>query len=191
MIVKFLPVLLPLPPFISAQKQSLPPASSRFHQYRYGDNLKMGQVNCVQFVGAVVERLLERPLKKDEEDAVYIRYKFDDLNDAVHSGDARTQGIQNALCNVIKAGTSVSPKDVAVGDFVQYWIQKKDGSWLGHSAIVVKIIAKENADVRVAIYGSHKSTNGIAVTDFGGQGLSLVGPDRKVYVVRFKGPNAK
>ena len=161
-------------------------AAEKFNGFSYGDSICEKQVNCVQFSAAVVERLMGRPLTGAECDAILIRYDFEDLNKAIQDRDAKTRGVQYALCAILKRGIEAPPMDVQPGDFIQYWIRKSDGSWTGHSAIVAKVINRGQADVRVALYGSHKSTNGIATTDFGGDGLSLVGDDRRVYIARYK-----
>ncbi len=160
-------------------------AAQRFSGFTYGPDQSKKQIDCVQFTGAVVEALLKRPLTKAETDALYIRGRFEDLNAAVESGDARTRGIQTALADLIKRGTAVAAADVREGDFVQYWIRRKDGKWAGHSAVVSRVFKDAEGAAAIAIFSSNQSTNGIAEMDFGAKGLSLRGTDRRFYFVRF------
>jgi len=165
-------------------------AAEKYSGFTYGADRSRKQIDCVQFTGAVVEALLKRPLTKEETDALYIRYKFDDLAAAVSGEDARTKGIQRALTEVNKCGAAVPPASVQAGDFVQYWIKGRDGKWAGHSALVSKVFTDAAGPSAIAIYSSNKSTNGIAEMDFAGRGLSLRQPDRKFYFVRFRAPAA-
>ncbi len=172
-------------PAIDAVASAREVASTRFSDFTYGHQIDKKQIDCVQFMGAVTESLLHRALTKDETDALFIRYDFKDLDAAVASEDPRTRGIQRALAEVIKRGSVVETSDVQRGDFVQYWIKGKDGKWLGHSALVTRVLTDNQGPAAIAIYGSNKSTGGIAETDFGGGGVSLRKPDRKFYFVRF------
>jgi hypothetical protein len=160
-------------------------ASVRFPDFTYGHRIDKKQIDCVQFMGAVTESLLHRPLTREETDALFIRYDFKDLDEAVASEDPRTRGIQRALAEVIRRGTVVEMPHVQRGDFVQYWILGKDGKWMGHSALVTRVLTDGQGPAAIAIYGSNKSTGGIAETDFGGGGVSLRKPGRKFYFVRF------
>lgn len=162
-------------------------AAERFKGFTYGPAQAQRQVDCVQFTGAVVEALLRRPLNKAETDALYIRHPFADLQAAVAGGDARTKGIQHALAEIMRQGIVVEPAQVRPGDFVQYWIQRKEGAWAGHSAIVTKVFTDAHGAAAIAIYSSNKSTNGIAEMNFGGKGLAIRGGDRRFYFVRFTG----
>ena len=162
-------------------------AAARFAGFKYGSRLDQRQLNCVQFTGAVTESLIKRSLTKEETDALYIRYPFDNLDAAVAGEDPRTKGIQRALTDFVKQGTAIDLPNIQAGDFVQYWIKGKDGKWAGHSAIVTKVFTDAEGPSGIAIYSSNKSTDGIAEMDFGGQGLSLKKPDRKFYFVRLKG----
>jgi hypothetical protein len=166
-------------------------AAQRFGGFTYGHDQNRKQIDCVQFTGVVVEALLKRPLTKEETDALYIRYRFDDLNASVAGDDARTKGIQRALTEVMKCGEAVTTASVRAGDFVQYWIKGRDGKWAGHSAIVSKVFTDAAGPSAIAIYSSNKATNGIAEMDFDGRGLALRQPDRKFYFVRFRMPAAE
>ena len=164
-------------------------ASEKFSDFSYGSNMQKKQINCVQFIGEVVSRLLSRPLTDPEIDAIYIKTKFDDLNHAVDVGDEKTKGVLYAFTKVMKCGREVRHDDARAGDFVQYWIKKKNGEWMGHSAILAKVWKGADGVNRAAIYGANQSTNGIAETAFkGNEGLRLNGPDRRVYIVRFELP---
>ncbi len=162
-------------------------ASEKFSGFSYGSDMQKKQINCVQFIGAVVSRLLSRPLTEQEIDAIYIKTKFDDLNHAVDVGDERTKGVSFAFTKVLKCGREVRHDEATAGDFVQYWIKKKNGEWMGHSAILAKVWEGADGVNRAAIYGANQSTNGIAETAFNGnEGLRLNGADRRVYIVRFE-----
>lgn len=176
------PATASLPDVVGAAKQV---AAARFAGFKYGSRQDQGQLNCVQFTGAVTESLIKRSLTKEETDALYIRYSFENLDAAVAGEDPRTKGIQRALTEFVKQGTAIDLPNVQSGDFVQYWIKGKDGKWAGHSAIVTKVFTDAAGPAAIAIYSSNKSTDGIAEMDFGGQGLSLRKPDRKFYFVRF------
>lgn len=160
-------------------------AGERFEGFTYGAALDRKQINCVQFTGAVVEALLGRALTKEETDALYIRYHFEDLQAAVESGEERTKGIQRALAEVMKCGAAVEATKVQAGDFVQYWIKGQDGKWAGHSAVVSRVFSDAEGPAGIAIYSSNRSTNGIAEMDFEGRGLSLRKDGRRFYFVRF------
>ncbi len=159
---------------------------TKFAGFTYGDDLSHRQVNCVQFVACVIEELMGRKLSEAELKTVYIDFKFDNIAEAVEKGDVRTAGVQNALVNKMKCAIVVSVAEVQPGDFLQYWIKRNDGSWMGHSCIVSRILPNANGEKRVAIYGSHKSTNGIADQDFNNEGLNLSDPSRKIYIARIK-----
>ena len=162
-------------------------AERRFAGFTYGPRQDRRQIDCVQFTGAVMEDLLQRPLTRTETDALYIRYTFPDLNAAVAGDDPRTRGIQRAVTDFLHCGMAVPVSGVQAGDFVQYWIKGKTGQWAGHSAIVTRVYTDSAGPAAIAIYSSNKSTNGIAEMDFDGQGLSLRKPERRFYFVRFTG----
>ena len=160
-------------------------ASGKYKGWKYGPEASKKQVDCVQFVQAVVEEELKSTVDKKIRDAILIRYKFKDLGAAVAKGDKRTRGVQYALVDLLKRGTAVPPKDAKKGDLIQYWMKKKDGTWFGHSAVISSVHKnpKDPSKVSVILYGAHKSLGKIGDTT---KKLRLYGADRKIYVVRIK-----
>jgi hypothetical protein len=166
-------------------------ASKRFFGFKYGSDMQKKQINCVQFISEVVSCLVGRPLAETEIDAIYIKTNFDDLNQSVDAGDEKTKGVVYAFTKILKCGREISHEEAKSGDFIQYWIKKKNGDWMGHSAIIAKVWKGADGVNRAAIYGAHQSTNGIAETAFkGNEGLRLSGADRRVYIARFELPQS-
>lgn len=163
-------------------------ANTRFQGFTYGHNAAKKQVDCVQFLQAVLEDLLARELTQSERDAVLIDYHFADLGSAVVSCDPRTKGIVRAIAETIGCGKEVEPRQIRPGDFVQYWYKTSGGKWLGHASVVSRVWSPKEGDIRVAIFGSHKSKNRICENDFDGDGLCLTKPGRIVYAARFERP---
>lgn len=164
-------------------------ASEKFSGFKYGSDMEKKQINCVQFIGEIVSRLLRRPLTETEVDAIYIKTKFDDLNHAVAGGNEKTKGVVYAFTKILKCGREVGHEEANSGDFVQYWIKNRNGDWIGHSAIISRVWKGSDGIQRAAIYGAHQSTDGIAETAFKGNvGLRLNGVDRRVYIARFEVP---
>jgi hypothetical protein len=163
-------------------------AETRFPDFAYGHNAAKKQVDCVQFLQAVLEDLLARDLTEAESDAVLIDYRFDDLGSAVVGRDPRTKGVVRAIAETIACGREIRVSDVAPGDFVQYWYKSRSGKWLGHASVVSRVWRPQEGDIRVAIFGSHKSKNRICENDFGGDGLCITKVGRVVYVARFEPP---
>jgi hypothetical protein len=158
---------------------------TQYAGWKYGPSAGKQEVDCVQFVASVVQKELGRELTADERNAIYINPPPADLSAAIESEQPATKGIQYALVDVLKRGIAVTPEQAKAGDFIQYWIRKKDGKWAGHSAIISRVFEVDGTP-RAAIYGSHKITGGIADTDFGGGGVLLTGADRKVYIARLQ-----
>lgn len=171
---------------VSVLQAATQTAQTRFPNFRYGDQLAKQEVNCVQFVGAVLERIIQRPLSQKEEDAVYIRYRISDFGSALQLRDERMAGVAKAVVVDLKMGDYVRPADVAPGDFIQYWIKQKDGQWMGHSAIVMRRISRSDGRPAVSLYGAHKSIDHIGETAFGGGGLILDGTDRWFFIARLR-----
>ena len=160
-------------------------AAVKYTNFKYGSDFALHQVNCVQFIGSVLESWIGRDLTKPEQDAVYIGGPFDDINKSVANGDERTKGVVYAITKVMKIGNEIQIKDARPGDIIQYWIKRKNGAWMGHSAIISEVWNDSNHQIRAALYGAHESTDGISFTKFSdGNGLWLNGPDRKVYIAR-------
>lgn len=166
--------------------------SARTYQgFTYGEDFKDRKVNCVQFIGSVIEDWLGRKLTKEEESLIYIRYNFTNLEQAILANEPRTKGIAEAIPSILKIGTSINVEDTKPGDFIQYWIRKKDGGWMGHSAIIENVWRDSSGGVRASLYGAHQSTNGISSTSFqNGQGLALGGANRRIHIARIQSPPA-
>ena len=159
-------------------------SSEVFPDFSYGNNEQQCQVNCVQFTGAVLERLLGRSLSREERDAVFIHYPITEFEQALKTGDQRMAGVARAITEVLQIGNYVAPREAQTGDFIQYWIKRSDGRWFGHSAIIARRIERKDGLIAVSIYGSHKSTNGVTELDFRGNGIPLEGDDRYVFIGR-------
>jgi hypothetical protein len=158
-------------------------AQERYPGFTYGNSTKEKQVTCVVFLGAVAERLLGRPLQKDERRALYIDYAFDDLNKAVEEGDIRTKGVQRCFVDILGTARVVAPSDTKTGDFIQYWYLSKNGLWHGHASIVSRVWTDDKGGIRISLYGAHKTTNGIADADYG-DGL-LLDEKKKIFICRW------
>lgn len=95
---------------------------TRYLGWTYGSDPAKRQVNCVQFVAAVLEKLLVRRLTSLETDAVYIRgVDGKALDKLIVDEDERIKGVQYALTYVLKRGIKVEPFAAQSGDFIQYW----------------------------------------------------------------------
>lgn len=154
--------------------------------WTYGSRADRKEVDCVRFVLQVLESHFQMTFGSEFRKAVLIA----DLSaaDAVRNkggiitrGDVRTRGVQRALIES-GMGHAVSLSDAQPGDFIQYWMKKKDGTWFGHAGIVHRI--SESHGVRRAfLYGAHKSVNGIGTRPRAG--LRLVrADDRRIYIAR-------
>ncbi len=155
---------------------------TRFKDWRYGHREYRQQVNCVQFMVAVVEELLQRELTEDERDAILIKKigRRKHLWRLIVHNDRRIRGIQTALVQMRK-GQMIKPSEAKPGDFVQYW-RLKDGRWVGHAAIILEIMNR-NGMLCALVFGSHQSLGGVGVGNFE---VGLNDPQTKTYLVRFK-----
>lgn len=159
-------------------------AATKFNGWTYGASAAQQQVDCVQFVLATVEKLHGQPLPQ----ATRTRILISDVTGAqvpqlVAAEDSRIKGVQQALVD-IDHGTVVQPADAQPGDFVQYWMKKSDGTWMGHSAVVAEVLTDAaGAPDRIKILGAQSSDNGIATH---GTPIKLSGGGRKMFVVRYK-----
>ena len=166
-------------------------AQTTFAGFRYGSNPDRKQIDCTQFMQAVIERVIGRKLTEIESQAVLIAGlpsgagKLDSL---IHAEDRRTKGVQYALTEVLPVGKIVEPDSARPGDLVQYWIKASSGHFKGHTAIILDVTME--GGVRTArLYGSHKTLGriGVAVDRQGNDlRLRLKGKDRKVYIVRIE-----
>jgi hypothetical protein len=161
-------------------------AQTRFHGWTYGSDRREHQIDCVQFVLAVVEETAHVTLTNP----IRTRILISDMSDAalknhgyavILDEDPRTKGVQEALVQA-RLGIRIAPKDAQPGDLIQYWMKQSDGIWFGHAGIV-ESIDNANGIPRAVIFGAHKSQNAIARSSFT---LNLTGndPGRRIYAVR-------
>jgi hypothetical protein len=157
-------------------------AETDFKDWRYGYRAHRKQLNCVQFIVAVVEQLLRRELTTDERNAILINNigRRKNLSKLILEDDKRIRGIQTALVEMSK-GQVVDLSEARPGDFVQYWLQK-NGKWIGHAAIIQEV-RDENGMRCAIVFGSHQSLGGVGIGEFE---IGLNEPGVKVYLVRFK-----
>jgi hypothetical protein len=160
-------------------------AMTRFQGWKYGSNRAEKQIDCVQFVLAVVEDELRHSLDRKSRDQILIanlsakeRVKLEEL---IADESNKIRGVQHALV-ASGRGEKIAPADARSGDIVQYWIMKSNGTWFGHAGIL-ESVNEANGVYRARIFGAHASANGIATSSFS---LRLNGPNRKVFIVRLK-----
>lgn len=131
---------------------------------------------------AVVEDLKGEPLSKEMRSLLVISGVGgqDNLGRLVSARDQRTKGVVAAIVS-LKVGMEIVPSEVQPGDFIQYWY-RSNGKWAGHTAIVVSV--RENGGkVECRLYGSHQSSNGIAVSKYW---VSVTQTDKVVYLARLR-----
>ena len=135
---------------------------TRFAGWTYGKNRALKQINCVQFVRAVVEEIngsaLPRPVKTDIE--IAHPDLFNDIDQAISEGDPRLGGVSYAI-EKYRMGKRVLLSEALSGDFIQYWYKNRDGKWNGHAAIIEKVVNDTSKLFVADIFGSHGSKNGI------------------------------
>lgn len=151
-----------------------------FKNWKYGHRVDRRQVDCVVFVAAVVESLLQRELTKTERDAIFINNigGTKNLGRLLRVNDKRIRGIQTALVEMEK-GEIVKPAEAQPGDFVQFWRLKK-GKWSGHVAIIAEVIDRKAGSCAL-IFGAHQSLRKIGMANYE---VHLDVP--QTYIVRFK-----
>ncbi|MGF1581601.1 MAG: hypothetical protein ACFCD0_19915 [Gemmataceae bacterium] len=134
-------------------------AKTKYKGWTYGTNAKKKQLNCVQFVGAVVERATNKSLSRKMRSRIYISNlsatERKRLPKLIQNEDPRTKGIQHALVSMGR-GKIVSPTQAKPGDFVQYWMKRPGGTWFGHAAII-ESVSKNGNTVSAKLYGSHQT----------------------------------
>jgi hypothetical protein len=163
-------------------------SEKKFAGYQWGLDRSKKQIDCCSFLIDVVQQCVRRPLTSEEKRAIAMNYKFTNLNKAIDANDPRTRGVQYALVDLMRIGRPVKPKEATQGDFVQYWIKGSNGYYTGHSAIISHVWKDSSGKPRAEIYGSNKSTKGIAFTRFkSNSGLLLEGPGRRVHIARLLG----
>jgi hypothetical protein len=161
-------------------------AEHNYAGWTYGPDAAKKQIDCVQFVAAVVAKELGRDLSPEERDAILITPPPTDLAAAVTGQTAATKGVQHAVVDIMKKGDAIAPNNAMAGDLIQYWMKKSDGTWFGHSAVISRVFQNAGGKPCVALYGAHLSLNKIAEQDFAGAGLNLLGPNRYIYIVRLR-----
>jgi len=164
-------------------------AITTYAGFAYGSNPSRKQIDCTQFMQAVIERVIGRVLTAEESRAVLISglpsgaKKLDSL---IAGEDDRIKGVQYALTRVLRIGRAIVADSARPGDLVQYWIRSSSGHYKGHVA-TIESVRHENGIPVARLYGSHKTLGriGIAVDRQGKELLlKLKGKDRKVYIVR-------
>ena len=154
--------------------------SANYEGWTYGSNATKKQVDCVQFILALVENCLASSLSTKERNAILIAHGWstDETQIIATLGeDIRLKGVVYALVDLLKAADTVPPAEIQAGDFVQCWYKTSEGTWLGHAAIV-----ERREHDKIFLYGSHQSTDGIGVAPE--RGLKLLGDNRRIYAAR-------
>jgi hypothetical protein len=97
--------------------------------------------------------------------------------------DPRTKGVQEALVTA-DLGAAIEPKNAKPGDLIQYWMQRDDGTWFGHAAVIETVTRNTRGSRSAELFGAHKSLNGLGTSTFN---LDLTSHSkRKIYIVRLK-----
>lgn len=162
---------------------------SKYKDWQYGSNPDKKQVDCVQFLVAVVEESVGASLVPKVRNRILIadlseeEKKHPILGTLIVDGDARTKGVQSALVDS-GLGKAVSVADAAPGDLIQYWMKKSDGTWFGHAGIIESVDPTGDTP-KARIYGAHASPapGRIGASSFE---LKLIegAADRRLYLVR-------
>ncbi|NCF90964.1 MAG: hypothetical protein GWQ05_08390 [Verrucomicrobiaceae bacterium] len=156
-------------------------AADTFKGWTYGNAARKKTIDCVQFMEVVIAKEVGRPLTAVERQTIAIHHGWsaEEVQAKAADGkDPKVSGLAHALVDLMQVATRVEPSEARVGDFVQYWKQNEEGSWFGHSSLLSSV-----SDGKARLYGSHKSTNGIADSNFE---LKLTGDDRHVFLVRLQ-----
>ncbi len=155
-------------------------SETTFKKWKYGHRVDRREVDCVIFVAAVVESLLQRELTKTERDAIYINNIGGNRNLGwlIRVNDRRIRGVQTALVEMEK-GEVVKPEDAKPGDFVQFWRLKKR-KWIGHVAIIAEVVDRK-AGACALIFGAHQSLRKVGMANYE---VHLDVP--QTYIVRYK-----
>lgn len=169
-------------------------SASAFAGWAYGSDAKAQQVDCTQWVFAVLEARMGKAWSKDTRNAIYQRILMTDIGalkpaervPLIAADDARTKGVVTALVDA-GLGSAVSVEGLASGDFVQYWPADGD-SWSvrGHSAQVVSA-RKTKRGIEARLLGSHGSRGGIGLIDLVLAPAAGAKPKFKVWAVRPSG----
>jgi hypothetical protein len=143
--------------------------------FTYGTNVN--QIDCVHFVLAVVNCRLGAPVSAEAEKAILIAYGWtgeETQSKAKEGTDPHLAGVQFALTQILNQGTVINPAQAKPGDLIQYWMERSNGTWFGHSGVIASVHG-----MRAKILSASETNNAIAETP-----LNLTGPNRHLYVVR-------
>ncbi len=181
--------------------------AGRFQGFMYGEDPAKSQVDCVQFVEAVLEAARGAKVTPEVSRAVRIQGLSSTPGDqaaiakAVEGGDRRLAGVVHAIVDVLGEGEAVPFAEVKPGDFVQCWWRRERKEpdpadpkktrtvvrWEGHAAVVESVVEadpKRKAS-SVRLYGSHLSLGGVGIAPYV---VSLEDtPDRRMFVARYTG----
>jgi hypothetical protein len=160
-----------------------------FRDWTYGAySRERRHLDCTTFISAVIDTVLHRSgraytpeMRRD------VLIAHPDLDrDVVRKGpDTADPRYGGAAYAIEKYGAGMRIRDmsgVLPGDIIQYWKQRRDGTWFGHASLIETLRYDAAAGVyKAKIFGSHTSTDGIAVSAFE---LRLSGDDRVVYIAR-------
>ncbi|MDD3094711.1 MAG: hypothetical protein WC372_00200 [Candidatus Neomarinimicrobiota bacterium] len=162
-----------------------------FRGWTYGSySSAKKQLDCSTFISAVMDTLLSRrgihytaEMRRD----VLINHPDFGRNLIKEGPDPADPRYAGMVHMMEKYGVGIRIRDlsqVQPGDFIQYWVRRNNGTWFGHASLI-ESLSRDAADGRykARIYGSHKSMNGIAVSNFE---LMLEGKDRYVYIGRLQ-----
>ncbi len=145
-------------------------------------------LDCTTFVSAVVDTILSRhniDYTREIRNDVLINHSNLGRNVVQEGPDLQDPRYGGVAYAIVKHNLGTQIKDmskVKAGDFIQYWKQRKNGTWFGHASLIESIRYDKKAKVyKAKIFGSHKSTDGIKVSTFE---LFLSGDDRVVYIGR-------
>jgi hypothetical protein len=163
-------------------------ANEKYRDWTYGEDPSKKQINCVQFVLAVVQKIIP-----SLPDSAKTRILISDLsaadvesnaNGIITSGNSKTKGVQQALID-INRGTEVALTDAKAGDLIQYWMQKSDGTWFGHSG-VIEAVDDTGGVRRATIFGASQSLKKIGSSPADKRLILKADPKRRIYIVRIK-----
>lgn len=174
--------LLPsLPVFGGALETARLLADTKFKDFTYGSNAAKKQVDCVQFILAVVEEELKMTLPPAPRNAILINHGWTagetQLKAAVGT-DPLLAGVQHALVTMNR-GKAVPPAGAQKGDLIQYWMKKADGTWFGHSGVVISV-----SNGKAALFSASLSAGKIDEKPT----IDLNGTNRLIYIVRITSP---
>ncbi|NQV27098.1 MAG: hypothetical protein HQ518_22345 [Rhodopirellula sp.] len=165
--------------------------STRYKGWTYGSVSAKNQVDCAQFLLAVVEHSVRATLAPKVRNRILVaelskeELEQPSLAALVIGNDERTKGVQSALVGA-RLGTGVGADAAAPGDLIQYWMKKDNETWFGHAGVIQSV--DRSGDVpRVKIWGAH------ATPEPGRIGISSLplrldekDAGRRLYIVRLK-----